>query len=636
MSRVATACIARGVSAALLAGIALNAGAEHFHAKFSIESLNARFPEFVGSGDGVPIRVTVPSRHSLSRAAVRLNGHDVTRFLSWDASTESLTGTVFGLQKGVNLFEVYQSRRARQPRAHLTVSTPIVPAVQCSGVTALVIPPMQLDKPTDAVHIDSATPTDATSNLPEHCLVRGRINPRVGVNDTPFAIGFELRLPTAWSGRFFFQGGGGNDGVIVPATGNPRNGGPLALTRGFAVVSTDGGHTGTSASSYGFDPQARVDHAYNAYNKTAVTAKAIIDLYYGKNPDKSYFVGCSGGGRQGMMFTQRFPAYFDGVIAGAPAMRVATGASTSSAWQTITYNSIAPVDAAGNRILSQAFSDTDLALVANKALEVCDALDGVADGSINNIKACKFDPALLQCSGGKDASCLSPQQVSALKEAFNGPVNSRGERLYSNWPYDAGIVGADWRNWQLGTSMTATPNSRFVTLIEDAMKNEFFTPPDPAFSIFNYNFDTDPARQVEFGKLYDTWPNAKLNKFRQSGGKLILWNGMSDPIFSANETIEYYERLIEANGEKKAFSFARLFLVPGMNHCGTGPATDTYDTLTKLIDWVENGNAPDRIIASGSAFPGRTRPLCPYPAYARYDRTGNPEAAASFVCREPK
>ena len=145
--------------------------------------------------------------------------------------------------------------------------------------------------------------------------------------------------------------------------------------------------------------------------------------------------------------------------------------------------------------------------------------------------------------------------------------------------------------------------------IEDALKNEFFTPPDPTFSLFNYNFDTDPARQVAFGKLYDTWPDARLSAYRANGGKLLLWNGMSDPIFSANETIEYYERLVASNGGlRKAGEFARLFLVPGMNHCSTGPATDTYDSLTKLIDWVENDNAPERIVASGAIVPG------PHPA----------------------
>ena len=193
--------------------------------------------------------------------------------------------------------------------------------------------------------------------------------------------------------------------------------------------------------------------------------------------------------------------------------------------------------------------------------------------------------------------------------------------------------GAGWRQWKLGTSPTTTPNSLFVTLIQDAMDNEFFTPPDPTFSMFNYNFDTDPARQVAEGLIYDTWPDAKLAAFHTRGGKIIFAHGVSDPIFSADEDIEYNERLAAANhGFHQTGTWARLFLVPGMNHCNGGPATDTYDELSKLIDWVENDNAPMRIIASGASFPGSTRPLCPYPSYARYTGHGSAEDASNFVC----
>ena len=487
------------------------------------------------------------------------------------------------------------------------------------------------------VQITSAVPTAATATLPEHCKVQGKINPRIGVNDTPFAIGFELRLPKAWSGRFFFRGGGGNDGSYTNATGSPGFGGPTALSRGFATTKTDGGHSGGSAASFGFDPQARVDHAYNAFDKTAGTAKAIINLYYGKMPDKSYFAGCSGGGRQGMMFTQRFPEYFDGVIPGAPAMSVATGASISVCWESQTYNAIGPLYSDGKHILSQAFSNDDLALVANAVLQECDALDGVVDGMINNRKNCTFDPSVLECAGAKDATCLSAEQVSALERGFGGPYNSAGETLYISWPWDAGISASGWRMWKLGTSATSTPNSAFFGLMQDAIRNEFFTPPDPTFSILDFNFDTDPARMEEFGEIYDTWKDAKLSAFRNRGGKLLINHGVSDPIFSANESMDYYDRLVKANhGPVKAGSFARLFLVPGMTHCGGGPATDQYDTLSAMINWVENGNAPEKIIAKGNTFPGRTRPLCPYPTYARYTGKGSIEDADSFVCSHPE
>jgi feruloyl esterase len=393
-----------------------------------------------------------------------------------------------GLQPGANVIAVFPSAHAAKPYASVQVSASVGPQLGCEGMTALAIPPSLLESPSDVVEITLAQAVAATSALPGHCRIRGRINPRIGVNDTPFAIGFELRMPDRWSGRFFFQGGGGNDGSVGSATGSPGFSGPQALARGMASTLTDGGHTGGSAAQFGFDPQARIDHAYNAFGKTAATTKAIIDLYYGRVPDKSYFAGCSGGGRQGMMFTQRYPNYFDGVVAAEPAMRVATGASISSAWESITYRSIAPTDSNGAPILAQSFSNEDLTLVANKILAQCDALDGVADGSVSNFQACKFDPAVLQCAGAKDATCLTGDQVGALKKGFGGPVDSSGKALYFPWQFDAGVGAGGWRVWKIGSSPTATPNSAFSSLIQDAMRNEFFTPPDPTFSIFDFNF----------------------------------------------------------------------------------------------------------------------------------------------------
>jgi feruloyl esterase len=256
---------------------------------------------------------------------------------------------------------------------------------------------------------------------------------------------------------------------------------------------------------------------------------------------------------------------------------------------------------------------------------------------INNRKKCTFDPSVLECAGAKDATCLSSEQVNALEKGFGGPYNSAGEALYINWPWDAGISASGWRMWKLGTSTTSTPNSAFFTLMQDAIRNEFFTPPDPTFSILNFNFDTDPARMEAFGEIYDTWKDVKLSAYRAHGGKLLIVHGVSDPIFSANESVDYYKRLMKTNrGPVKAGSFSRLFLVPGMTHCGGGPSTDQYDTLSTMINWVENGNAPEKIIAKGNTFPGRTRPLCPYPTYARYTGKGSIEDADSFVCSHPE
>ena len=472
-----------------------------------------------------------------------------------------------------------------------------------------------------------------------HCLITGSMNPRVGADGKNYMIGFQLSLPDAWNGRFLYVGGGGNDGTLRDTSAALTAGMVSPLLQGYAVVSTDAGHQGTLAAGFGFDPQARIDHAYNAHDKTAVAAKSLISTRYGRGPTKSYFHGCSGGGRQGMMFSQRFPDYFDGIVAMAPAMRVSSGATVAAMWNNIRFTAIAPRDGAGNPILAQALSNADLSLVANRVVAACDAADGAADGMVNNFRACSFDPAVLQCSGAKADGCLSAPQVDALRQVFSGPRNSAGAALYAGQPWDPGIAASGWRDWTLGTSATATPNSRYNTLMVDALKHEFFTPPDPAFDPLKFNFDTDPARMESFSAVYDTYRDATLSAYKGRGGKLLFLHGMADPIFSALDTQAYYERLAANNGGMAATqSFARAFFVPGMNHCSGGPATDNFDALQAMVNWVEQGQAPDAIAASAAAnnasFPNRKRPLCPYPKFAKYKGSGSLEDAASFTCAE--
>ena len=475
--------------------------------------------------------------------------------------------------------------------------------------------------------------------LPGHCVITGSMDPRVGVDGKNYATGFQLSLPDNWNGRFLYVGGGGNDGSLrdtsTPLTAGMRS----PLLQGFAVVSTDAGHQGALASGFGFDPQARVDHAYASHDKTARAAKSLIAWRYGRGPDRSYFHGCSGGGRQGMMFSQRFPDYFDGIVSMAPAMRVSSGATVAAMWNTVQFNNIAPRNAAGATILSQAFSNADLTLVGNAVNAACDAADGVTDGMVNNFRACKFDPAVLQCAGEKTAACLSAAQVGALKAVFAGPRNSSGQALYAGQPWDAGLAAPGWRDWTLGNSATPTPNSRYYTLMSDALKHEFFTPPDPSFDILKFNFDTDPARMEAFSQVYDTYRDTTLAAYRNRGGKLLFVHGMSDPIFSAFDTQDYYDKLVASNGGlASAQSFSRAFFVPGMNHCSGGPATDNFDALQAVVNWVEKGQAPEVIPAAAAAnnpyFPNRTRPLCAYPKYAKYKGSGSVEDAANFTCSE--
>ncbi len=470
--------------------------------------------------------------------------------------------------------------------------------------------------------------------LPEHCKVQGRIDERTGADGKPYHTGFELRLPSAWNGRFFYQGGGGNDGIINPAIG--RNTGATGfrdngLTRGFAVVTTDAGHQ-SPAPEFGLDPQARIEHAYRAHERTALTAKALVAAYYGRGADRSYFLGCSGGGRQGMMFTQRFPGFFDGVVASAPAMRVSEGATIAAAWTVQKFMAIAPNGADGKPVLANAFTNANLERVARGVLDACDAADGLADGLVQDMATCKPDPAAWSCPAGGDG-CLSGPQVNALREMVTGPRNRAGQALYFGWPWDPGLAAPDWRNWTLGTAQQGAPNARHITLMAGALGHEFVTPPDPSLSTLNFDFERDPPRMQAFHRVYDTADDVQLAGYRARGGKLMFFHGTADPIFSALEMADYQQRLNAAHGAARAADFARTFMVPGMTHCAGGPATDSYDGLAAIVAWVEEGRAPERISARGTQMlPGVSRPLCPWPQVARYTG-GDPKSEASFACK---
>jgi pimeloyl-ACP methyl ester carboxylesterase len=487
------------------------------------------------------------------------------------------------------------------------------------------------------VGVTLVTESVAAQNiLPAFCKVTGKMNERIGVNgqgeSAPYHIGFEMRLPANWNGRFLYQGGGGNDGVVRPAVGPQATGEMPALSRGFAIVTTDAGHQGPSAD-FGFDAVARVDNAYNAHDKVAITAKQLLQIYYAKPADKSYFIGCSGGGRQGMMFTQRFPHHFDGVIAMAPAMRVSKGATIAAMWDSQALAAIAPKNAEGQVILSQALTNDDLSVLRKGILDKCDALDGVTDGIVSNSAACKFDVKALQCRSTKDASCLSEPQVSALTKLFNGPTNSKGEALYTGWYWDAGIghPANDWRAWKLGTSTTGVPNSRHIFLMQDALQGYFVTPPDRGLMALKFDFDKDPSRMDAHSWMFDTATDTELKGFKARGGKLLIAHGMADPIFSSLESQTYFTKLQASNGGKE---MSRLFQIPGMGHCQGGASTDSWDGLQAMVDWVEKGLAPESIVAKGTqVFPGRTRPICAYPKFAVYKGSGSIEDAANFSCQ---
>jgi feruloyl esterase len=478
----------------------------------------------------------------------------------------------------------------------------------------------------------SGPPSTQTVLLPEHCLLRAVISPRTSASGQRLGVGFELRLPTNWNGRFVFEGGGGLDGILNPALG--ALGGrahPPALALGFAVVTTDGGHRGASMmdARFALDQQARIDYAYGAVENTTWAAKAIIQAFYGREPDRSYFVGCSNGGRQALVAAERLPLEFDGIVAGDPTFRLAW-TNVDQVWNEIVLARGAPKGPDGKPIVSRALSDSDLKLVADELLRECDGKDGLKDGMVNDFRACRFDPAALTCKGAKTGRCLTALEVRTLKALMEGPHDSRGRALYAAFPYDTGIAGRAFRQMHFGTLATGGSNAADATLGFDSLRYYAMTPPDPSFDPMRFDFDRDTARVLQTSKQNDA--DATYLTTFAGRGKLLIYHGLSDQGLSPLDTVAWYDRLAASTGGRTQ-DWARLYLVPGMTHCAGGEATDEFDVLQAIQAWVERGEAPEQIIARGKAFPGVTRPLCPYPKVARY-QGGDPASDKSFVCRE--
>jgi hypothetical protein len=470
-----------------------------------------------------------------------------------------------------------------------------------------------------------AGPAGATTEVPSHCLFRVVIDPRPsGMEAMSYGTGIELRLPMDWNGRMLFQGGGGLDGMLIPAFGSVT-GFQSALTRGFAVVSTDGGHRGRNNvdARFAVDQQAKLDFAYQAVQRTTREAKSLINRYYGRKPDYSYFMGCSTGGREAMLAAQRLPLEFDGVVAGNASFNL-TQVAVNQIWSLQSVTRIAPKDATGKPQLSEAFTDAQLKAVSTAVLKQCDGLDGLEDGMINDYKACRFDPASLRCGV---QPCLSTQQVDGLTDIFGGTRNSRGESLYGATPYDTGIALPAWRAMHLGTASNPPANA---SLGRDTLRLFSMTPANPDFDPLRFDFDHDIAATSETAAINDAVATLHTT-FAGHGGKMIVYHGLSDQAMWAGALTRWYERLTPRDSQGPQ-SWARLFLVPGMTHCGGGQSTDQFDMLTTIQQWVEKGQAPDRVVASGRAFPGKTRPLCPYPKVARFDG-GNADDEKSFSCR---
>ena len=504
--------------------------------------------------------------------------------------------------------------------------------------------------------------------MPAHCVVKGLMHERTGqIDGKPYAIGFEMRLPTAWNGRFFYQANGGLDGFQTPAYGDILGGGQASngLLKGFAVLSSDAGHAFDRSSpiggaTFGLDPQARLDYGYNAVVQLTPMGKALIRTYYGKRPDTSYLVGSSNGGRHGFVAASRLPQAYDGILVSTPGYRLPL-AAVAQVWGAQQFATIArPNPATGRPDLRSAFSPAEMALVSGSILARCDALDGLADGIVADLQACqtafRVDRDIPVCSAGAaTGTCLSAAQKDVLGKVLAGPKDSSGAAVYAGLPADPGIAGNDWAAWKFVNSVG--PRDAI------ALGFVFVTPPaSPAVltgqgsTLIDYalgfSLDTDLPKLSATSGLYResamdfmTPPDARFGAFVANGGKMIVFHGTADPVFSALDTIAWHQRFRSAHGAA-ADQHARLFLVPGMNHSRGGPATDQMDMVDALVAWVERGQAPDAVVAQargpGSAVPNpevpaswsptRSRLLCPHPQVARY-QGGDIETAASFRCQ---
>jgi feruloyl esterase len=500
--------------------------------------------------------------------------------------------------------------------------------------------------------------------LPAHCEIYGTMQERTGSGGQKYAIRFHLRLPVQWNRRFLFQGGGGSNGEVGDALGNVGAGQPPALAQGYAVVSQDSGHDNQSNTdpsrngrlAFGFDPVARANYGHKSLKAVAMAAKQVLVNYYRRQPRYSYFVGCSKGGQEGMEFAQRYPEEFDGIIAAAPGFSLPR-AALAEAWDVQAFGAIVKPAGAATFDLAQlhkAFSTADLDLVRSAVLDACDADDGLRDGIVGAYQQCtdaKVVPRLraLICTPGQSGGCLSEAQTDALVRSHHGPRNSKGEPLYSDWPWAAGVSGDGWRMWKLGLGDGRMPAFN-VILGAPSLAAVFTTPPTVLDSApqaladyqMAFDFDRDAARIYATDSQFvrSAWDDIgarspDLSAFRARGGRLIVPHGDSDPVFSLNDTLAWY-RQVDTRTQGAAASFVRVFPVPGMCHCSGGQSTDNYDALGALVQWVEHHKAPDFLAASAgpaSPWPGRERPICAYPAFARYKGEGDPEKAGSFECR---
>jgi hypothetical protein len=465
----------------------------------------------------------------------------------------------------------------------------------------------------------TAMPADATT--PAHCRVTGLLSPE---------IAFEVSMPAKWNGRFYMIGNGGLAGEAMDDPGRvaQRN---EALKLGFAFAQTNTGHDSRKEPSGTFvlnNPQKAIDYAWRAVHLTAITTKEITRDYYGKSVSHAYWNSCSNGGRQGLLEAQRFPDDFDGIVANAPWVDQ-TGFTIGAMWN--------------EKALSDApVTPAKLAMVGRKVMEKCDAIDGLKDGLIDDPRKCSFDPArdVPACSAGTDGpDCLTAAQAGAIAKVYSGPM-SNGKAFFPGYmPGSEAVMagrggdGSGWLNLIVATQPTVKPAD--FNLAEGTMRYLVFKPPMADYDYKTFDFDRDIHLLDDWSKQADA-KNPDLAKFHKRGGKLIMTYGWADSILQPLMGVNYYEQAVAKNGSDTG-GFFRLFMVPGMAHCGGGIGPDRNDAVTAVIDWVEKQAPPNSIVASRMVNNQvvRTRPLCPYPQVARYSGQGSIDEAANFRCVAP-
>jgi feruloyl esterase len=488
------------------------------------------------------------------------------------------------------------------------------PDTACGGLAQRSLPETTISA-AQAVTTGSFTPqgsTNALTNLPPFCRVAGVIAP---TKDSQ--ILFEVWMPLEkWNGKFAGVGNGGWAGVVSY--------GPLGdqLRRGYATASTNTGHEaapGLNMARFAFEkPEQLIDFAYRSHHETAVRAKALVEAFYGRPAERSYFIGCSSGGYEGLMEAQRFPTDYDGIVAGAPAnnwTRLMAG----------DFDGVLAVlkDPASHLPLSA------LGLLHRGVLAACDSADGVGDGVLEDPRQCKFDPAQLTCPDHQpSAACLTRAQVEAARRVYAGLKDPRtGAQLYP------GLAPGSEPYWphRDAANPFAIPVSHYKWLV--------FGDPDWDWKTFDFTDPADYAAHLKAEATYAPILNAtspNLRAFRDRGGKLLQYHGWNDQLISAQNSIDYYESALSFFGPGADVpAFYRLFMAPGMAHCSGGTGPNTFDMQAALEQWVERGVAPDQIVATRAinGVVDRLRPLCPYPKKAVYKGQGDTNDAASFVCR---